>query len=149
MKKLLAFAFLLIFSYGTFAEPILYIHKQGGLLGGFNKVTQKLKTFDLPGGGSVIGWSVNCKGIGFNGCPASILNPVPPSSMDATDVNKSINLWDHAIDRIENHNDLSGSHAIQVQVAGETFTRVYTVVWSSISQDSDEDCTIEIDRTDI
>lgn len=144
MKKKLTFI-LILFISNLEARPIIdkYINGCRTNLWGkvkCNKVHQQLTSYPCPTTAEperrCEGWSLLCEGRGTSECL------IDPNSglvynQDAIDEYWGEVLQNHAIEKIETQNVLSGNHSETILLPDGTY-RVYTVVWSISKNDEGE-----------
>lgn len=139
MKKVISLlAIILLSTFIKAAIPIASIERHGKGRFGYNYVHFELVTLN-SGGQAYVG---QCKDPGRERCVVGHPNigSNDPNDLYATDY--LIDIADKAIDS----EDFSGTETYQVQVSGENFIRVYTVIWST---DNRGDGTIDITRENI
>lgn len=140
MKKvILLLAFISLNEAELFAIPIIKIHKHGGLFGRwFYHTTQAL----IPGpNNSGYGWSINCRGAGFNKCADARILPggdgeSGPTKADLEIAAKLIDLVEGSCDNegeMLKSNSKTGSISRQFSVDGQA-PMVYTITWKIVGE---------------
>ena len=147
MKKFFLFILLLFLITGDlFSWPVLGMKRENRGLFGFDVVDADLAEFNVNG---VIktGWDLNCWGHGLMWCRKPLGGNALNTDVDATEADE----YDYEVaEELVEYSDEetlggngSGNYTITRQVSGQSFRRVYTIYWSTLSN-GDFDLTVDM-----
>ncbi len=149
-KSILLAVFITAFLFSFANLPVIKRTKTGGIAGaGFNTVSTELTSRTVILNGVEVtwtGWDIFCSGYGFQSCPKEgPFTFTGGNGYDDVDEVQGTTLLNYADNQI-NNSTLSGTYQVTVQVASESFLRVYTVTWSGSDAANN---TVEVDRVNI
>jgi len=136
MKKLAVLViFLVCFVVTTFADlPIVVSYHKHGCFPGCGDVQVTTEECWICGECRLCK-KISCSGMGFQGCPSSI---VQGSGVSGFQANASNDMLEYALNQIEAGN-YQGTYGVQYYNTDTEELSVFTVEWNKVGVDEDED----------